>query len=296
MKKFTLFGSVLALLFAGDAFAQVKLSLDKTHYRREIDDLVVRYENGPGNNNDWIGMAHIGHLLDGTPSGYSVTFAYLDVPNSKRGTATIPAHNLSAPGAVTDGYYYVQYLLMDGYQSEGNKVYFYLSSDDVVPIGKAKTLTLIEAEPDVATFSFEADEIWGELISEVIVDGVPCAEDDYLVEDGELYLFKDITTGSHTMTVKAMNWEDSSYPATGNGINDTRIVPVSFDATNRFTVDNRMAKMKDLTVFALNGTTVYQTSIRANVENIDLNVLGKGIFMIQLKGAEGVQILKVVVR
>ena len=291
MKTSTLFLAISALLCSTQSFAQDVVLTTEPHYNRGVD-VVVNYTNAPANDKDYIGIAPLGQDITGIPGGYTTTYAYLDNPTAQNGTATIPGGNF---GAVEDGYYYAVYCLTDGYDQIGNRSYFYVG--DNLPIGEPKILELDEVTDDYTAIKYEDDLTWATLITDVLIDGVACDNEQYVFDEGTLYIMQKLT-GNHEIVVKAMNWEDSKLTLGGaNNVNSENINNQIFYVTseNRISLNNTNGTFNAAYVYTVQGNLVKQIYISTEMTSIDLQTLANGTYIVRLTGASIDKALKVVI-
>lgn len=291
MKTNTLFLAVSAFFCSAQSFAQDVVLTTESHYNRGID-VVVNYANAPANEKDYIGIAPLGKDITGIPGGYTTTYAYLDNPTAQNGTTTIPGGNF---GAVEDGYYYAVYCLKDGYDQIGNRSYFYLG--DNLPIGEPKTLTLDEVTDDYTAIKYEDDLTWSTLITDVILDGVTCDSEEYVFDEGTLYLMKKLT-GNHEIVVKAMNWQNSKLTLGGtNNVNSESTDNLIYYATSEkiISLNNANGVFNAAYIYSIQGNLVKQINIPAEMTSINLQTFANGTYLVRLVGATIDKTLKVVI-
>lgn len=91
----------------------VQVSTDAQVYESGAD-VTVTYTNAPALVNDWIGIYKVGHVPGPVPS---TQWEYVSGPE---GTMIF--------SGLADGYYFAEYLLEDGYDSAGSRVFFQVGS------------------------------------------------------------------------------------------------------------------------------------------------------------------------
>lgn len=274
------------MVFSMQAMAQgVELSLDKFYFDRG-EDIVVKYQNAPANEKDYVGIAPLGQEINGMPGGYTTTYSYLDNVGAKQGTSTIPGHNM---GATEDGYFWAVYLLNDGYDAASKYVPFYYGEKKEV--SPAPELALEECTEEATTITFTDDELWRLLVKEVEVDGTALSEEDYVFEAGALYIIKDMTAAK-AITVKAWDYTDAVLTLSTS----TSIDEVAFGVSvkgNQLLVAGE--NLNSVSVYSVAGLQM-ETYTAEGMNAFDLSHLQEGVYLVNLNGKGINKVIKIVVK
>ena len=289
MKKFTiLLACAIASIAQLSAQTSAKLCVYNFHINR-VDDIVVHYSGGLGNEKDYVGIAPLGQKITGIPGGYTTTYAYLDVKGAKEGTSTIPGHNMGATG---DGYYWAVYLLNDGYDAASEYVPFYYGAE--TPQNKAPELKVDECTNEYTTITFEDNALWRNLIKEICVDKTAISTDVYTFEDGTLYILEDLTK-ANTVKITAWDHNDAIVQLKASSIGELNTsCNIEFNS-NLLHVTNNDALIQSVSVISLTGVTMETFQVAAGNHQFDLGHLEAGVYVIKAVGKGFNKVIKVVI-
>lgn len=289
MKKFTVF-----LICALASFAQVwsqnyaEIWLDKFHFARG-EDVVVHYTGGFGFTKDNMNIAPLGQTITGIPGHYSTTWCYFDNPGAKEGTATIPGGNM---GNAADGYYWIVYLIDDGYEQGSEYIPCYYG--DTPPQNESPTLALEECTAEYTTVTFTDNELWRMLIKEINVDGTPLSTDDYSLEAGALYILKDLTAAK-SIKITAWDHPDVTLQLDATSIQNESITQSVRFGNNCLQVANNDGTIQSVSIISPAGVTIESHQVGAGNNQYDLNHLSTGIYFAKVCGKNINKVIKIVI-
>ena len=289
MKKFT-----VLLICVLASFAQLwsqnyaKVWLDKFHFTRG-EDIVTHYTGGFGFPKDNMNIAPLGQTITGIPGHYSTTWCYFDNPGAKEGTATIPGGNM---GNAADGYYWIVYLIDDGYEQGSEYIPCYYG--DTPPQNESPVLALEERTAEYTTITFTDSELWRMLIKEINVDGTALSTDDYSLEAGALYILKDLTTAK-SIKITAWDHPDASIQLDPSSIQNESIAQNVCFSNNCLQVINDDALIQSVSIISLAGVTIESYQVIAGNNQYDLNHLNAGIYFAKVCSKNIKKVIKIVI-
>ncbi|WP_455585018.1 T9SS type A sorting domain-containing protein [Bacteroides sp.] len=289
MKKFTvLLMCVIASLTQMYSQNYAEVWLEKFHFEKD-EDIVVHYSGGFGNAKDYMGIAPLGQEITGVPGGYTTTYAYFDVEGAKEGTSTITGYQM---GNAPEGYYWVAYLLNDGYERASAYVPFYYGEN--APQNESPVMNLEECTTEYTVITFTDNKLWRNLIKEISVDGTAISTDVYTMESGALYILADLTTASF-IKITAWDHPDVILQFKSTAVEDkSTACDVQF-IYNLLQITNNDAMIQSVSVISLTGVTIESYQIGTGDHQFDLNHLDPGIYFIKAIGKGMNKVIKIVI-